>query len=816
MIILKFGGSSVKTADRISQVMDILSSRVKQGEEIAVVFSALGGATDLLIDMAGLAANGDEKYLALFNEFKERHDRTTKELLLDGYTEVQEILNRNHEILKSLLKGIFLVREASPRTMDYVQSFGERNSAFIISEALKKKGMPAEYLDARKIITTDSDFTSAKVDFSITIKSIKAYFKERKGTVQIVTGFIAAAEGGLTTTLGRGGSDYTAAIIAGALKVKALEIWTDVDGVLTCDPRKVSEAFTLSELSYAEAMEMSHFGAKVIYPPTIQPALKENIPIYIRNTFNPSFEGTKIHNDPDTNYRSTIKGISSLRDISMITLQGSGMLGIPGISARLFSVLGREKINIVLITQASSEHSITFAVSDSDMEDAKKKIEEEFRAELDRGDIDPVNIVVDMVIIAVIGENMKSVPGVAGNLFQSLGHNDINIVAIAQGSSELNISFVISKQDEVKALNVLHEKFFESDLTQVHVYALGVGLIGGTLLEQIGDQKEYLADHLGLDIKVVAVSNSSMMLYEPKGITLDQWIGDLHDSAQPADINGFIDHMIGQNRRNSVFVDNTASKRVPTHYKKILQAGISIVTPNKVATSSSYESYLNLKKLASKHGVKFLYETNVGAGLPILSTIEGLVNSGDQIVKIEAVLSGSLSYIFNNFDGSTPFSKLVAKAKELGYTEPDPREDLSGADVSRKIVILTREAGIEIEPSDVSLSPLLPSSCTKVDSVKAFFDVLETENHYFEKLLESAKAENKVLRYIAVTENGKASISLQSVGLDSPFYNLAGSDNMVVITTTRYDSRPLVVSGPGAGAEVTAGGVFADIIKVVS
>ena len=814
MKILKFGGSSVKTADRVVKVMDIVSDTLATGQELAVVCSAFGGITDLLIDMAKLAAAGKDEYTGLFHQFTERHDTAARELLGDQYSEIVNDLTENHDTLKALLKGIQLVREISPRTMDYVLSFGERNSNFIIAQALAKRGINAQYLDARKIITTDKKFTSAKVKFDQTNKNITKYFASRKGTVQVVTGFIASAVGGLTTTLGRGGSDYTAAILAGGLRADVLEIWTDVDGVLTSDPRKVKTAFTLSELSYAEAMEMSHFGAKVIYPPTVQPALAAGIPIYIKNTFNPTFVGTRIHEKADPNFHSPIKGISSLKDMAMLTLEGSGMMGTPGISARLFSTLGTQGINVVLITQASSEHSITFAIAAKDAKQAKNSIAEEFDKEIERGTIKPPAVKKDLLVMAVIGEKMKSVPGIAGTLFESLGRNGINIMAIAQGSSELNISFVIEAHHELKALNLLHDQFFLSELKTINVFGMGLGLIGGTLLKQIHEQQAELKKDMMLQINVAGISNSRKMVFANDGIQLDNWESELTGSEMEADIEKFVEQMVSMNLPNTVFVDNTASKLVPNYYKQILDASISVVTPNKVATSSSYDSYVDLKSTAQKRGVKFLYETNVGAGLPVISTLQGLIKSGDRVDKIEAVVSGSLSYIFNNFDGAAPFSELVTKAKELGYTEPDPREDLSGADVSRKIIILARESGIALEPTDVSLKPLLPPHCMEAPDVPAFFKALATEDNHYSNLATKAAARGEVLRFVASMTGEKATISLQSVGPDSPFYSLQDSDNMIVITTKRYHTTPLVIRGPGAGAEVTAGGVFADIISI--
>lgn len=815
MKVLKFGGTSVKNAENIGKVIDIIKSRLDNKEEIAIVCSAMGGITDLLIKMSELAAAGKDEYIAYYHQFRDRHEEAAKTLLGEGgYMQVIEELDQNYDTLKDLLKGILLVREVSPRTMDYVLSFGERSSNFLIAEALKVNGVSAGYLDARKIIFTNKEFGSAKVDTKLTNEKIKKHFEGVEGITQVTTGFIASDKGGLTTTLGRGGSDYTAAILAGALNATDLEIWTDVDGVLTSDPRKVKKAFTVDRLSYAEAMEMSHFGAKVIYPPTIQPAMDKLIPIYIRNTFNPTHPGTRIHTKGEENFRSPIKGISALSDVVLLSLEGSGMMGTPGISGRLFSTLAKDKINVILITQASSEHSISFAIADKDAKRAKEIIEEEFDKEISNQNIKPIVIEHDQVIIAVIGENMKNVPGVAGNLFQSLGKNGINVSAIAQGSSELNISFVIKKSDQSKALNMIHDSFFLSAEKRINIFAIGVGLIGGTLLQQIEDQKEYLKNDLALELKIVGLSNSRKMIFDEDGLDAVEWKSKIENSNLAADASAFVAKMKEMNLPNTIFIDNTASKSVPELYKEILSASISIVTPNKIATSSSYAHYLDLKNMAKSKNVQFLYETNVGAGLPVISTLQGLINSGDKIEKIEAVVSGSLSYIFNNFDGSEPFHDLVMKAKELGYTEPDPRDDLSGSDVRRKIIILTREAGIAIEPDDVMLEPILPAVCMEAPDVQAFFNTLKEENDYFNGMIEKAKSEDKVLRFIASMENGKAKISLQSVGADSPFYSLQMSDNMIVFTTKRYHDRPLIVRGPGAGAEVTAGGVFSDIISI--
>jgi bifunctional aspartokinase / homoserine dehydrogenase 1 len=814
MKVLKFGGSSVATADRIKNLISIVQPRIDSGEKLTIVFSAFGGITDMLIEMSLLAAQGKDKYIALFHQFKDRHQEAVRQLVAsDHYTELSIELEENHDTLKDLLKGIYLIREVSPRTMDYVLSFGERNANTIIAAAMRERGLAAAYLDARKVIKTDKNFGSAKVNFEETNALIVDYYKNNNDNIHIVTGFIASAVGGLTTTLGRGGSDYTAAILAGALQSEVLEIWTDVDGVLTCDPRKVKKAFTIPKLSYAEAMEMSHFGAKVIYPPTIQPALNKGIPIYIKNTFNPSFVGTLIDKEHDPSFKSTIKGISSLSGLSLLKLQGSGMMGVPGVSGRLFAALGHAKVNVILISQASSEHSICLAISDKESKQAQEAVEQEFDKEIADGLIEPIVLEKDRCVVAIVGEQMKNVPGVAGRLFEGLGRNGINIIAIAQGSSEINISFVIDKQDEAKALNAIHDSFFLSDTKRIHVFMIGVGLIGGTLLEQIQSQREILKQQAGLEIQIAGIANTKKMLFDTEGIDLSQWKTKLDHSELVSDSDAFVTQMITMNLSNSIFIDNTADGKIPDLYERIFSKAISVATPNKIAASSAYDNYTHLKNIAQQNNVQFLYETNVGAGLPVISTLRNLIQSGDTVETIEAVLSGSVSYIFNAFDGSRPFSALVREAKELGYTEPDPREDLSGADVARKITILARESGYTVETKEVKISPILPQSCLDAPNIDGFFSELDLSDDHFDKLLSQAKEKGGVLRFIAKAENKKVSCGVEIVTPDSPFYALGGSDNMIVFTTRRYHTRPLVVRGPGAGAEVTAAGIFAEIIS---
>jgi aspartokinase/homoserine dehydrogenase 1 len=813
MKVLKFGGSSVAKPERIRSIVDILKGYYTKGEKFTVVFSAFGGVTDALIEMGQLAAKGDEAYLEKFEAFRQRHIDAVKDLLQGEHQAmVLPELERSNEVLKNLLYGVFLVREASTRTMDYVLSFGERNSAFIISHVLRQSGINASYLDARRIIKTDKSFGAGRVDFNLTYQKIREHYAQHPD-VQVVTGFVASAKGGLTTTLGRGGSDYTASLIAAGLEASVIEIWTDVDGVLTADPRRVRRAFTIPSMTYAEAMEMSHFGAKVIYPPTLQPALQKKIPLYIKNTFNPNFKGTLISSQPDPDAHP-VKGISSIGNVALLTLSGSGLFGVPGIAGRLFSSLAAGGINVILITQGSSEHSISFAVQPSAANRARKRVEAEFEYEMSMNVVDPVKIEEDLSVVAIIGENMRYQPGISGRLFQALGKNGINAVAIAQGSSELNVSVVINRSDEAKALNALHEAFFLSDTKELHLFMVGVGLIGSTLLEQVKAQSAFLKEKRGLELRVVGLANSRKMLFREEGIDLDNWREEIEACEVKMDPAIFIGKMKEMNLSNTIFVDNTASDKITAYYEDILDSSIPVSTPNKIAISSGYAQYQRLKAIAAKRDVQFLYETNVGAGLPVISTLNDLIISGDRILKIEGVVSGSLSFIFNNFKEGTRFSEIVKQAQELGYTEPDPRIDLNGLDVQRKLIILSRETGLPMEAADVEIENILPQACQQAETVEDFFAELEKADEVFDKLRVEAEEEGKALRMVASLDDGKAKISLQRVDGSHPFYSLSGSDNMIVFTTERYKERPLVVRGPGAGAEVTAAGVFAEIITI--
>lgn len=816
MRVLKFGGSSIKDAKRIENVGNILEEYHDKGIHYAVVFSAMGGITDLLISMATNASKGEKKYEAEFQIFEERHLEVIDALFHDEKykKEVLGVITEELNVLKDLLYGIFLVLEASPRTMDYVLSFGERFSAFIIALYMQQRGVDTRYLDARKIIKTNHDFGNAQVHIKLTYQKIADYFLEHS-EIQIVTGFISSTKGELTTTLGRGGSDYTAALIAAGTNSKIIEIWTDVNGVLTSDPRRVKQAFTIPKMSYLEAVEMSHFGAKVIYAPTMQPAMDKNIPLVIKNSMNPENEGTYISSETHVTDHP-VKGISAINNIALLTLQGNGMVGVPGTAARTFRCLADAGINIMLITQGSSEYSISFAILPTQVRKASLAIHKEFKSEFERNDLDHLHIENELSILAIIGDNMRFVPGVAAKMMRSLGNNGINIIAIAQGSSERNISVVINKDDENKALNALHEGFFLSNTKVINLFIVGTGLIGSTLLKQIDDQHESLKKERGVEIRVVGLANSKKMEFDEEGIDLKKWKEVLDHSEERMNMQNFVQKMDDMNVINSIFVDNTATQKISQYYKAILERSIHIVTPNKIATSSSYEEYANLKRIAQRNNVTFGYETNVGAGLPVISTLQNLINSGDKIKKIEGVLSGSLSFIFNEFDGKTPFSEVVLRAKELGFTEPDPRVDLSGTDVKRKIIILSRETGLKIEPEEVVIRPFLPDECMEAENTEAFLSCLKDQDSYFEDLRKKAEEKGERLRIIARMEAGKVHIELQAVGKSSPFYHMEGSDNMIVFTSQRYHKRSLVVQGPGAGAEVTAAGVFAEIINIES
>ncbi|WP_259066218.1 bifunctional aspartate kinase/homoserine dehydrogenase I [Mucilaginibacter sp. X4EP1] len=813
MKILKFGGTSVGSVQSIQTLLNILKEEVKNGEKPIVVLSAMSGVTNLLISMAEGAANGQDFMIALA-ELEKRHFDVVKSLLTvqnqnPAFTRLKIYFNQ----LEDLLQGVLTLRELTPKTRDLVLSFGERCSTLMIGKIGAQHFPGALSVEASEIIKTDSAFGQARVNMELTDLLVRGFYNEHKDKVLFVTGFIASNEAGQITTLGRGGSDYTAAILGAALNAEEIQIWTDVNGMMTADPRMVKKAFSLPELTYTEAMELSYFGAKVIYPPTMIPAFLKKIPIVIKNTFEPDFEGTVIrHNCQPSNL--PIKGISSINNISILNLEGSGMVGKSGFSGRLFSLLAREQINIILITQSSSEHSITFAVQPDDAAKAKQLIEQEFELELLANKLEPLVIEQNLAIIAIVGENMKQTPGVSGKLFHALGRNGVNVRAIAQGSSEYNISVIISGNDLAKALNAVHDGFFVQLTKTLHAFCLGTGNIGQTLFKQLNAHTAYLQEHNGIQVKIAGISNTRKMTFNADGISLDSWKDELEASNEPADLNAFVAKMKSMNLPNCVFIDNTASPKPVEVYEQVFKSNISVITCNKIGNSASYHQYKTFHDTAHRHGVDFFYETNVGAGLPIIRTLKDLMNSGDRIAKIEAILSGTISFIFNNFKGDANFHDVVKEAQEKGYTEPDPRDDLSGKDFMRKILILARDAGYAMEAEDVFIESMLPKACLEAQTVEDFYTALKIEDAHFSNLKAKAAAENKVLRYIGKLENGKAAITLQMVDESHPFFTLSGSDNIISFTTDRYRERPLVVKGPGAGAEVTAAGVFADLINV--
>ncbi len=810
MQVLKFGGSSVATAENIEKVVSIVQEKIKSDKTIVVV-SALGGITDILLSCGALAAKGNEEYRQQLQAAETRHLDTVKSLIpVTRQSRILSQVKKQCNELEDICNGIFLLRELSLVTKDRIVSYGELLSSQIIAAKFESLGLETGWKDSREMIITDSNHTNAAVDFLATNKNIADYFATSNAQVTVLPGFIAVDANGYTTTLGRGGSDYTAAIVAAALNASNFEIWTDVSGMMTADPRLVSTAKVIPQISYQEAMELSHFGAKVIYPPTIQPVMKKQIPVWIKNTFSPNDEGTIIESATVKNSNS-IRGISSINSVVLLSLEGSGMIGIPGFSKRLFEALASEKINVILITQGSSEHSICVGIDERNADLAKKTIDAYFAHEIETGKVEPLNVEKDLSIIALVGDNMKSHTGISGKMFGALGRNGVNVRAIAQGSSERNISAVISMLDVKKALNVLHEEFFETTYKQINLFIAGVGNVGSRLIAQLRQQNEYLQKNMRLQIRVIGIANSKKMLFNEEGIDTETWKSDLEKGAD-MELNTFIETIRGMNMRNSVFVDVTANSDLAGMYDRLLEKSIGVVACNKVACSSSYKYYTRLKDLAREYNAPFLFETNVGAGLPVIGSLNDLVRSGDSVKRIEAVLSGTLNFVFNNYKGEQTFAEVVKQAQNEGYTEPDPRLDLSGKDVMRKIMILAREAGESLEMEDISNNTFMPPSCME-GSVDDFYREMAKHEDHFKKLYnEASKAGNK-LKFVARYQDGKASVGLQHIEPQHDLYHLYGKDNVVLFYTNRYSEQPLVIKGAGAGAEVTASGVFADIIR---
>ena len=813
MQVLKFGGSSVANAENINRVVEIIKSNTGTTKKIIVV-SALGGITDLLLKTANFAQANDELYKSFLQEMESKHLQAVKDLIpVQQQSAVLSLVKKICNEAEDVCNGIFLLRELSERTKDRIVSYGELLSSQIIAAKLNAAGLVTEWKDARELIITDSNYGLAAVDFAATNKKVLSFFAESVSSLYIVPGFIASDKNNVTTTLGRGGSDYTAAIIAAAVDASVLQIWTDVSGMMTADPRLVNNSKHIPQISYQEAMELSHFGAKVIYPPTIQPVMKKRIPVWIKNTFAPEETGTVIKNEA-TATGTSIQGISSINNIVLLSLEGSGMVGIPGFSKRLFEALANASINVILITQGSSEHSICVGIDGHASKMAKEVVDKAFAYEIETNKVDPIIVEKQLSIVAIIGDNMKNHSGISGKMFSALGRNGVSIRAIAQGSSERNISAVISTDDVKKAINVLHEEFFETTYKQVNLFIAGLGNVGEKLLAQLQQQKQFLLEHLRIQIRVVGIANSKKMYFNEEGVDISNWRTEIQ-KGEAMNLAGFTSIIQTKNLRNSVFADITANDELATIYGELLQKSIAVVACNKVAASSPYVYYKKLKDLANEFNSLFLFETNVGAGLPIIGTLKDLLHSGDKINRIQAVLSGTLNFVFNNYDGTTSFASVVKQAQDEGYTEPDPRLDLSGKDVMRKIMILARESGEQMEMEDISNNSFMPESCM-TGSVADFYAAMEKEENHFRKILEAAKAAGKKLKFVASYDKGKAAVGLQQVDEQSDFYHLYGKDNVVLFYTDRYPEQPLVVKGAGAGAAVTASGVFADIIRAAA
>ncbi|SMO36269.1 bifunctional aspartate kinase/homoserine dehydrogenase I [Gracilimonas mengyeensis] len=815
MLVLKFGGSSVATSENLKKVQQIVKDQ-SQNNTVSVVVSALGGITNQLQECATQAAKGDEGYKDKLVEVEKRHLALCNDLL--SVQKRSETLTRTKLLLNDLediCRGVYLIQELSSRSLDHILSYGEILSAGIIADFFKSSGLDAKFLDSRELIKTNSRFGKASVDFSISYSKIRDQLS-KPSQVSVFPGFVASSkEDGSVTTLGRGGSDYTAALIAAAVQADELQIWTDVSGMMTSDPRMVNNAHPIEHLSYEEAMELSHFGAKVIYPPTIQPVLDADIPVHIKNTFEPDENGTLISREgPEEG--EVVKGTSSIEEIALCTLTGSGMIAVPNISSRLFGSLSRQHVNVIMITQASSEHSITVGISLEDVDRAKKAISEEFAYEIENHKINPLDVETGLSIIALVGSRMKKQVGVSAKLFDTLSHNGVNVRAIAQGSTELNISVVINKKDLKKSLNSIHEAFFLSDRKKLNLFMIGVGNVGKVFIDQVKAQQEYLSEKHHLDVFIAGLANSRQMYFDEEGIDLDNWQALMEEKSEKMDHQVFLQNMQELNLRNTVFIDSTASEDVAKLYQDVLESSISIVTPNKIACSSDYKTFKKLTDSALKYKSKFLYETNVGAGLPVISTLNDLIKSGDQVHKIQAVLSGTLNFIFNNYDGTKKFSEVVKDAKAAGFTEPDPRLDLSGKDVMRKILILARVSGFEMELNDITNNSFVPDECMNTDTLEEFYDKLDENEEVFQKLYKEAADQGKRLKYVATYEDGESETGLEAFASDHPFFNLGGKDNIVLFYTNRYSEQPLVVKGAGAGAAVTASGIFADVMKIAS
>ena len=810
MKVLKFGGTSVGSVKSILSLKSIVEREAKH-QEIVVVVSALGGITDQLLSTSQLALKGDDGWKDQYKSMVDRHHRMIDTIITDT-DDREDLFNKVDalfEQLQSLYTGVFLVHDLSHKTQDAIVSYGERLSSNIVATLIRG----AKWFDSRDFIKTHDVHGRRSLDSDLTMRLVRNAFTEMP-RISVLGGFISRdSESDEITNLGRGGSDYTASIVAAALNAEVLEIWTDVDGFMTADPHVIKTAYTINELSYVEAMELCNFGAKVIYPPTIYPVCVRNIPIKVKNTFNPNGRGTIIKQKIDDN-KKPIKGISSISGTTLITVTGLSMVGVVGVNRRIFTSLASNGISVFMVSQASSENSTSIGVRDVDAKNAVDVLNEEFKAEIEDGRVFPMHAESGLATIAIVGENMKHAAGIAGKLFGTLGRSGISVIACAQGASETNISFVVEGKSLRKSLNVLHDSFFLSEYKVLNLFVCGVGTVGGKLIDQIRSQYDDLKQRSHLKLNVVGIASSHNAIYNRDGIDLSNYREELHKS-EPSDPSKLRDNVIGMNIFNSVFVDCTASKEIASLYQSFLEHNISVVAANKIAASSDYESYVKLKETAIARGVKFRFETNVGAGLPIIGTINDLRNSGDKILRIEAVLSGTLNFIFNEISADVPFSETVRRAKEQGYSEPDPRIDLSGTDVIRKLVILTREAGYRVEQADVEKHLFVPDDYFE-GSVEDFWKKLPNLDADFESRRKELEKEHKKWRFVATMDGGKTSVALKAVGPEHPFYNLEGSNNIVLLTTERYKEYPMLIQGYGAGASVTAAGVFANIMSIAN